>query len=185
MVFLTLWGTHAVLSGDVTGLRWYEFRQSQDRTPFIYQQGTYQPDARFRWLSSLSLDRMGNMAIGYSESRGGTGALAKYPSIRYSGRLKNDPLGTLITNEAILKDGLNFEDNGNGVPDGPWGRQSSMTVDPVDECVFWYTNEHLDISNTQWQTYIGWFSFPSCKGGSTERVLASYRKGPRQPFVGC
>ncbi len=166
----TIWGTHAVLSGDVTGLRWYEFHQSSDGTPFIYQQGTYQPDARFRWLSSLSLDRMGNMAIGYSESRDSTGSLAKYPSIRYSGRLKNDPLGTLITNEAILKDGLTFQDNGNGVPDGPWGRQSSMTVDPVDECVFWYTNEHLDVSNTHWQTYIGWFSFPSCKGGSTERV---------------
>jgi hypothetical protein len=168
--FPSIWGTHAVLSNGVTGLRWYEFRQSQDGTPFIYQQGTYQPDARFRWLSSLSIDRVGDMAIGYSESKGGTDSMAKYPSIRYTGRLKNDPLGQLITGEAILKDGLTYYDNGNGVADGPWGRQSSMTVDPVDECIFWYTNEHFDVSNTQWQTYIGWFSFPNCKGGSTERV---------------
>ena len=168
--FPSIWATHAVLNGNSTGLRWYEFRQSQDGTPFVYQQGTYQPDARFRWLSSLALDRSGNMAIGYSEAKGGTDSLAKYPSIRYTGRLKNDAPGQLISGEAILKDGLTFQDNANGVPDGPWGRQSSMTVDPVDECVFWYTNMYYDTSNTQWQTYIGWFSFSACKGGSTERI---------------
>ncbi len=41
-----------------------------------------------------------------------------------------------------------------------------MTVDPVDDCTFWYTNEYLKTNGTwNWSTWISSFRFPGC--GST------------------
>ena len=38
-----------------------------------------------------------------------------------------------------------------------------MSVDPVDDCTFWYTNEYLKSSGTfNWSTEITRFKFPSC-----------------------
>lgn len=39
-----------------------------------------------------------------------------------------------------------------------------MTVDPVDDCTFWYTNEYIAADNT-WRTYVGAFKFLECDGG--------------------
>ena len=45
-----------------------------------------------------------------------------------------------------------------------WGDYSDMTVDPVDDCTFWYTNEYLKASGTfNWSTRIGSFKFPGCQ----------------------
>jgi hypothetical protein len=45
-----------------------------------------------------------------------------------------------------------------------WGDYSAMTVDPVDNCTFWYTNEYLKASGTfNWSTRIASFKFPSCQ----------------------
>jgi hypothetical protein len=44
-----------------------------------------------------------------------------------------------------------------------WGDYSSMTVDPADDCTFWYTNEYLAASGSfNWNTRIGSFKFPGC-----------------------
>ena len=48
-------------------VRWYEIRNPGD-APTIYQQGTYAPDASFRWMGSIAMDRNGNIALGYSKS---------------------------------------------------------------------------------------------------------------------
>jgi len=38
-----------------------------------------------------------------------------------------------------------------------------MTVDPVDDCTFWYTNEYLKTGGTfNWSTWIASFRFPAC-----------------------
>ena len=41
-----------------------------------------------------------------------------------------------------------------------------MSVDPVDDCTFWYTNEYYDTqangTTGNWHTRIGAFTFPSC-----------------------
>ena len=42
-----------------------------------------------------------------------------------------------------------------------WGDYSSMSVDPVDGCTFWYTQEYIGAGNN-WKTRIGAFKFPSC-----------------------
>jgi hypothetical protein len=44
-----------------------------------------------------------------------------------------------------------------------WGDYSAMTVDPVDDCTFWYTNEYLKFNGTfNWSTQIASFKFPGC-----------------------
>ena len=50
-----------------------------------------------------------------------------------------------------------------------WGDYSSMTVDPADDCTFWYTQEYIKTNGTfNWSTRIANFKFPTCgsSGGS-------------------
>ncbi len=46
-----------------------------------------------------------------------------------------------------------------------WGDYTSISLDPSDDCTFWYTNEYLQPPNVLglnfiWQTVIGSFKFP-------------------------
>ncbi len=44
-----------------------------------------------------------------------------------------------------------------------WGDYSAMSVDPTDDCTFWYTNEYIPSNGTfNWQTRIASFKFPGC-----------------------
>ena len=96
---------------DQAGVRWYEVR-NPNGTPTIYQQGTYAPDATNRWMGSIAMDRSGNMALGYSVS-----SSSVYPSIRYTGRLAGDPLGTMPQGESTLIAGSGSQ-TGTGSPLG-------------------------------------------------------------------
>ncbi len=148
---------------DHAGIRWYEI-QSPSNAPIIYQQGTYAPDADHRWMGSLAMDRVGNMALGFSVSGATT-----FPSIRYTGRLVSDPPGIMTQGEAdvIVGSGSQLHSPGR------WGDYSLLAVDPVDQCTFWYTQEYLaSTSDAGWQTRVASFAFPSCTG-SEEQV------GPR------
>jgi hypothetical protein len=148
----SLWWNHTVVSGAVTGLRWYEIR-NPNGTPTVYQQGTYQPDTNYRWMGSLAVDKLGNMALGYSVS-----SSTMYPAIRYAGRLATDALGTLGQGEATLIAGTGSQSGGYN----RWGDYSAMSVDPADGCTFWYTTEYYETTGNNWQTRIGAFKFPSC-----------------------
>lgn len=147
-------GNFSVSANAVAGIRWFEIRNATSGTPTLYQEGTYQPDTDWRWLGSAAMDFVGNMAIGYSSSS----ATIK-PQLRYTGRLAGDPLNTLPQGEAHLFDGP-------GAQTGTlnrWGDYSDLTVDPVDDCTFWYTNEYLPADGTfNWATRIGSFKFPNC-----------------------
>ena len=45
-----------------------------------------------------------------------------------------------------------------------WGDYSSLTVDPVDDCTFWYTTEYLlNTGAFNWSTRIASFKFPTCQ----------------------
>ena len=48
-----------------------------------------------------------------------------------------------------------------------WGDYSAMSVDPADDCTFWYTTEYYaTTSDRGWQTRVGSFKFPNCGGPS-------------------
>ena len=156
----SLWVNHTVAAsantGNPTGVRWYEIRDPNG-TPYVYQQGTYQPDSNYRWMGSLAVDGFGNMAVGYSLS-----STSIYPSIAYAGRLVTDTLGTLPQAETTLMAGAGSQSTncGNG-PCNRWGDYSAMTIDPTDDCTFWYTNEYYASTGGNWRTRIGAFRLVS------------------------
>jgi len=137
---------------QTVGLRWYELR-NPNGTPTVFQQGTFSPDSTCRWMGSIAMDKVGNMALGYSAS-----SSSVFPSIRYTGRLVTDPLGTMQTENTIKAGGGSQLRNLNR-----WGDYSSMAVDPGDDCTFWYTTEYLKANGTfNWSTQIASFKFPGC-----------------------
>ncbi len=157
----SLWATHTVADsasiGSVTGIRWYEVRDPNG-TPVLYQQSTFAPDTTYRWMPSLAVDKLGNLAVGYSAA-----SSTLYPSIRYAGRLAADPLNVLGQDETTLITGTGAQTFYPGVGNlNRWGDYSAMTVDPVDDCTFWYTNEYYAATGYNWQTRIGSFKFPGC-----------------------
>jgi hypothetical protein len=49
-----------------------------------------------------------------------------------------------------------------------WGDYTSMNIDPVDDCTFWYVNEYYTLAGQQsstagWQTRIASFKLPGCE----------------------
>jgi hypothetical protein len=148
-----------------TGLRWYEVR-NLSTTPTIYQQSTFAPldtsNPLWRWMGSAAMDHMGDIAIGYSAS-----GPNYYPSIHYAGRLATDPLNDLTQGEAVMYAGTGIQ----GFPLNRWGDYSDLTVDPNDDCTFWYTQEYAptnpspSLIDVNWHTRIGNFKFPQCQVG--------------------
>ena len=144
-------------------MRWYELRISGG-SPAIFQQGTYAPDAAFRWMGPASpMDQSGDIALGFSISSSTT-----HPGIRYTGRLPGDAAGTMGQGEATVITGAGSQNGGLS----RWGDYSAITVDPADDCTYWYTNQYIPANGSfNWRTRIGSFKFPSCGGDAGERLL--------------
>lgn len=143
---------HTITNGSSAAIRWYEVR-SPASTPTLFQQGTFAPDANFRWMGSAAMDHAGNLAIGYSIS-----SSSLNPGIRFTGRSSTDPLGTLAS-EVDITDGTGSQTGGLT----RWGDYSSISVDPVDDCTLWYTTEYLKANGSfNWSTRIANFKFSSC-----------------------
>jgi len=145
----TMVSTHTVNTDEreQAGVRWYEMRNA-GADWYIYQQGTYAPDDDYRWMGSIAMDKNGNIALGYSIS-----SISTYPSIRFTGRRKNDPLGLMTIEEQEIIAGSGCQINNHR-----WGDYSSMSVDPIDDLTFWYTQEYIPMTGTfTWQTRIASF----------------------------
>ena len=160
----SLWATHTVDEDGLAIARWYEVRDP-DGTPTLFQQGSLNPgDGANRWMASIAADQDGNAAIGYSVS-----SSSMYPAIRYQGRLDGEIPGQMPQTEQTLINGTGSQSGINR-----WGDYSAMSVDPTDDCTFWYTQEYYATTGSNWQTRIGSFKFPSCgqaKGTITGQVI--------------
>ena len=148
----SLWASQTIGRNSSNAIRWYEIRNPFSST-VVYQQGTFQPDTNFRWMPSLSVDAQGNMAMGYSVS-----GATMFPAIRVTGRLATDPLGFTGSQEGSMIEGTGSQLGGYK----RWGDYSAMSVDPADDCTFWYTNMYYQTTSSDWQTRIGTVTFPSC-----------------------
>ncbi len=171
----------------IAGMRWWEIRDPAG-TPFIHQEGTYAPgatDGIHRWMGSIAMDRLGNMGMGYSVSNGNAvGSGEVYPGIRYTGRLVGDPLGTMPQGEGVIVNG-----GGSQLSTASrWGDYTSMNIDPLDDCTFWYTNQYYATTSTaSYATRIGSFKFPNCLAtrrpvtdfdGDGKTDISIFRPGP-------
>lgn len=114
-------------------------------------------DTENRWMGSAAMNAAGSLAVGYSVS-----SSTVFPSLRYAGRLAGDPAGSLAQGEALLVAGTSSQTHSSG----RWGDYSDLTVDPVDDCTFWFTSEYVTGAaapdNTRWHTRIGAFQFGPC-----------------------
>ncbi len=148
---------HSVVAGSGGGVRWYEL-QNPSGTPAVAQQSTFAPDSNYRWMGSVAMDHVGDMALGYSVS-----STSLSPSVRFTGRLSTDPASTMETEVNII--------SGSGSQNGNlsrWGDYSAMQVDPVDDCTFWFTEEYMATTGSfNWHTSIANFKFPGCSTTQT------------------
>lgn len=147
---------HTINNSGKAAIRWYELRKTTGSWS-VYQQGTYAPDANNRWMASIAMDDEGNIGLGYSVS-----SSTVYPSIRYTGRLKNDPLGQMTVAEATILAGTGSQNASHG----RWGDYTSLSIDPSDGTTFWYTNEYFTTtSSSSWKTRIASFKLSSTQTG--------------------
>jgi subtilisin-like proprotein convertase family protein len=143
------------------GVRYYELQKTTPAGAWtVHEQATMAGgvgDTENRWMGSTALNNAGSQAVAYSVS-----SATVFPSIRYAGRLAGDPAGSLAQGEALLVAGTSSQTHSSG----RWGDYSDLTVDPVDDCTFWYTQEYVTGAsapdNTRWHTRVGAFKFGPC-----------------------
>jgi hypothetical protein len=186
--------THTVQTGAPARAapRWYELRNSPGQTlatanPVLAQTGTHSPDATFRWMGSAAQDQLGDLALGYSASN----AAALHPSLFYVGRSWNEPVaGAMSFTEGALFTGLGsqttFVPRGSTTPQplSRWGDYSALTVDPSDDCTFWYTNQYQAADGAfNWHTRVGRFKLPTCPPQYAVSVPATMTAGVAAPVT--
>lgn len=155
-----------------TGIRWFELRSSDASTlGTVRDQGTQNTapgngaTGINNWMGSIAQDNQGNIALGFSQS--GTTSLA---NIVIAGRTGAATGGVLNEGEATF-----FAAGGaQSSTSGRWGDYSSMSVDPVDECTFWYSTEYYQASSSgSWSTRIGKFILPGCTAPAKGLIAAN------------
>ena len=152
---------HSVVAGTSGGVRWYEFQRTPGNAIALSQASTFAPDTDYRWMGSVAMDRMSNMALGYTISSSAT-----HPSVAITGRLNSDTPNTMEA-ETIIASGTASQSATNN----RWGDYSAMQVDPSDDCTFWFTSEYIANGGTfNWSTRIASFKFPNC-GAPTSPAL--------------
>jgi hypothetical protein len=153
------------------GINWIHFNLDDHGQTFatptpldktLLMEGVYAPDAENRWMGGVAIDGSGNIGVGYSKS-----SADMHPQIMISGRTSEDPSGTL-EDEQNCTDGIA---NGSQTSSSNrWGDYSAMSVDPVDQCTFYFTSEYYPATaGAQWHTRVCSFKFPDC--GSPDFAL--------------
>jgi hypothetical protein len=135
-------------SEDEAAIRWYELENIGSGWS-IAQQGTYNPDNVSRWMASIAMNDLGQIAMGYSVSDGSS----TYPGIRLCGQTNSAPSGVMDVEETVIWDGSYSQTNSER-----WGDYSNMSIDPVDGTTFWFTSEYKESATNTKGTRIAAFS---------------------------
>ena len=144
---------HTVLGGLLGGVRWYEIR-NPGSAPTVFQQGTVIDPSTDFWMGSIAMDQAGDMALGFSAM-----SHDQFSSVYVAGRTPGDPPGTMF-GPMVLATGSGVQVNSFK----RWGDYSNMSVDPKDDCTFWYTQEYYTATGSfNWATRVGAFKFDRCK----------------------
>jgi hypothetical protein len=149
------------------GVRWFELRKT-GATWALFQEGTHSPDVIPRWMGAIAMDKDGNIAVGYNASNDNPPV---FPSLRYAARLAGDPAGTLRAETQLI---AGTASNGSN----RYGDYAAMSVDPADDCTFWFTGMYNPAS--VWRTRVGKFKFDSC-GNAIPANNAIFNPGLQAP----
>lgn len=132
----------------------------------IVEEGLYSPDADSRWMGAINIDAGGNIGLGYNVS-----SATINPKLRITGRTPSDPAGTL-RDEQDCTPATTGSQTGTFGGRGRWGDYASMSVDPTDDCTFWFTGEYFAATSSgSWSTRVCSFKFEEC--GEPEFTLVS------------
>jgi len=147
-------------SSAIAATRWYELRATPPGSKFtLYQAGTFQNKTDNLWMPSMAMDKQGNIAMGASSDNSSN----LDTSIWLTGRVPSDPLGKMEAPVVVVKGSAVQVNGGNR-----WGDYSSMSVDPSDDCTFWYAQEYYNKKNggtqsNDWTTHLVSFKFTGCQ----------------------
>ena len=151
--------SHAVSTSGTTGpagSRWYQLNVSGSSLS-VAQQGTFSPNTTYRWMPSIAMDQSADIAMGYS-----TSSSSLHPGVAFTGRIPTDAANTMQS-ETVAFTGAGSQ---TGSSLSRWGDYSNMSVDPADDCTFWFTTEYIPSNGAfNWATRIVSFKFPTCGGG--------------------
>ncbi len=175
------------VTGVASGVRWYDFRISGTPDavcpsyPCTYQQGTIADVAngRSRWMPSIAMDGAENILTGYSVSGKTSGS--ENHTIRYTGRAKTDPLGTMTGPEVTVATGTRNETGASR-----WGDYTSTSIDPFDDCTFWHANEHYTTGTGAgtWMTRVASARFPAGSGAGQCAAATCTTRPTSAPTIG-
>jgi hypothetical protein len=129
------------IADGIYSTKWVEMRQNQTTDVWsLYQEGTYAPDALSRWIASIAMDDNGSIGLSYLCAGKIAPSTNVSPGLRYTGRLKTDPLGQMTFAEQIAVAGSGASPNGCGVRVGDYAHTS---LDP-DGLTFWHTGQYFN-----------------------------------------
>jgi hypothetical protein len=143
------------------GVRFTELRRDPGTGAITIQnQVTYAPGSgngatgRNIWMGSTAQDNEGDSVVGFSAS-----STTLFPSIIWAGRLAGDAANSLAQGEATVITGSGSQK----ATSNRWGDYSALTVDPADDCTFFYTQEfYASTGSFNWVTNVSKFAYPGC-----------------------
>lgn len=127
----------------VASARWYELRRIAPGSWEIFQQGTYAPDdGVYRFMSSVSINEAGSIALGYNISSD-----VLNPDFAVTGRQQGDAPGEMTAVETVAQVGSGSQTSSNR-----YGDYNGMVSDPTDGS-FWFTSNYT-VPSGSWATLI-------------------------------
>jgi hypothetical protein len=139
-------------SAAVSGVRWYEIRDPNG-SPFAYQQGNITSGDLALWMGSVAMDKLGDIAAGFSQSSATT-----HPAVAFTGRVPSDPLNSMESPKLI------WQGKGSQRQVDRWGDYTSLVIDPSDDCTFWYVDQYMPSNGVvNFHTRIASFKFTGCE----------------------
>ncbi len=134
----------------------------------LMDEGTYVPDAHSRWMGAIAMDQSAGLGLGYSVA-----SPSLNPELRITGRTLDDSAGSLRDEQSCTV-GVTGAQTGIFDGRGRWGDYASMSIDPVDNCTFWFTSEYYPTTTvSSWSTRICSFMLPGCGQPTFDLVLDS------------
>ena len=143
----------------VAGVRWYEIRRTGGNVLGL-PAGNLRAQ---RWRASLDGQHRPERGRGHGPrlQRGQRDDVFPESAIRAGSPVIRS--GQMTLGEGVVINGSGVQTTTNS----RWGDYTDMTVDPTDDCTFWYVNEYYTAagqasSAAGWQTRIGRFKYPGC-----------------------
>ena len=132
-------------------------RRNPNVTPVVFQHGTLTSGGTSLWMGSIATDKVGDLALGFSES-----SSTIHPTVAFTGRTPSDAPGAM-EGIAIIFAGRGSQTGGTAKGGNRWGDYSGMAIDPSNDCTFWYVNEYIPSDGSfNFHTRIASFKFPTC-----------------------